>query len=471
MRHPYLGSFRDQATFLRRQFLQDGHLPFTDVLTEDTLAQALATVGGWLDRIFSPLVTLWVFLGQVLSADHSCRAAVARLIAHRVAGGQDPCSARTGAYCQARKRLPEAFFSETALRTGRALDDGVDKGWLWKGRRVYVYDGSSVTMPDTAANQAEYPQPAAQKPGLGFPLARIAAVFSLACGAVVGLGTCRYAGKGQSDLGLLRKLLDLFRPGDVMLADRLMCAWTEMVMLHQRGVESVCRFSSHRKADFRRGRRLGEGDHVVEWPKPQKPRSIDREAYAALPASLTVRECRVRVGQPGFRTRVLIVATTLLDGEAFTKNDLAQLYRARWNAELDLRSLKQVLQMDVLRCKTPELVRKELWTHILAYNLIRTVMAQAATRHSIEPRSISFKGALQTLEAFQPVIALRGERDSAFRRSLYERVLEAVASHRVGDRPDRFEPRRRKRRPKPYDRLMKPRHEAKQALRKGIPEK
>lgn len=471
MRHSRPGAFRDQATFLRRQFLQDGDLPFTNVLTEEVVTHALAAVGSWLDRIFSPLVTLWVFLGQVLSADHSCRAAVARLIAHRVAGGQRPCSARTGAYCQARKRLPEAFFSETALRTGRALDDGVDEGWLWKGRRVYVYDGSSVTMPDTPANQAEYPQPVAQKPGLGFPLARIAAVFSLACGAVVGLGTCRYAGKGQSDLGLLRKLLDLFRPGDVMLADRLMCAWTEMVMLHQRGVDSVCRFSSHRKADFRRGRRLGEGDHVVVWPKPQKPRTIDREAYAALPESLTVRECRVRVGQPGFRTRVLVVATTLLDVEAFTKDDLAQLYRARWHAELDLRSLKQVLQMDVLRCKTPELVRKELWTHILAYNLIRTVMAQAAGRHGIEPRSISFKGALQTLEAFQPVIALRGERDAAFRRSLYERVLEAVASHRVGNRPDRFEPRRRKRRPKPYDRLMKPRHEAKRAMRKGVREK
>ena len=205
-------------------------------------------------------------------------------------------------------------------------------------------------------------------------------MFSLACGAVVGLGTCRYAGKGQSDLGLLRTLLDVFRPGDVMLADRLMCAWTEMVMLKLRGVDCVCRFSSHRTADFRRGMRLGEGDHVVVWPKPPKPRSIDREAYAALPASLTVRECRVRVGQPGFRTRVLVVATTLLDVEAFTKDDLAQLYRARWNAELDLRSLKQMLQMDVLRCRTPELVRKELWTHILAYNLIRAVMAQAAAR-------------------------------------------------------------------------------------------
>jgi Transposase DDE domain len=467
--HPV--SFRRQARFLRRQFLQDGDLPFTTVLTEDVIADALATVGGWLDRIFSPLVTLWVFLGQVLSADHSCRAAVARLNAHRVARGLKPCSPQTGAYCQARKRLPEAFFASVALRTGRALDAAVDEGWLWKGRRVYVYDGSSVTMPDTPANQAEYPQPVAQKPGLGFPLARIGAVFSLACGAVVGLGTCRYAGKGQSDLGVLRTLLDLFRPGDVVLGDRLMCAWTEMVMLKQRGVDCVCRLTSHRKADFRRGRRLGAGDHVVEWPKPQKPRTIDREAYAALPASLTVRECRIRVGQPGFRTRVLVVATTLLEAKEYAKDDLAQLYLARWNAELDLKSLKQTLQMDVLRCKTPELVRKELWAHVLAYNLIRAIAAQAATRHRVEPRSISFKAVAQALEAFQPAMALRGERDAAVRRELCQWLLDAVGSHRVGDRPDRYEPRRRKRRPKPYDRLMKPRHEAKRAMIKGVREK
>jgi hypothetical protein len=464
------GQFRQQVGFLRRQFLQDGELPLTDVLTDRVIAHALTTVGRWLDRIFSPLVTLWVFLGQVLSADHSCRAAVARLIAHRAARGLKPCSARTGAYCRARRRLPEAFFAELARRTGRALDDGAGPRWLWKARRVYVYDGSSVSMPDTPANQAAYPQPAAQKPGLGFPLARIAAVFSLASGAVLDLGTCRYAGKGQSELGLLRTLLGLFRPGDVVLADRQMCAWTEMVMLQQRGVDCVCRFTSHRRTDFRRGRRLGRGDHIVVWPKPPKPRTIDREAYAALPDTLTVRECRVPVGQPGFRTRTLVLATTLLDAGAFPKDELARLYRARWNAELDLRSLKQTLQMDILRCKTPELVRKELWTHILAYNLIRTVMAQAATRHDAEPRSLSFKGAVQTLEAFQPLLALRGRQDPASDDALFQHLLDAIASHRVGDRPDRFEPRRRKRRPKPYDRLMMPRHEAKRAMLKGVPE-
>lgn len=471
MRHSNQGRFRQQVGFLRRQFLQDGDLPFSNVLSEELVARALTAINiFWMDRIYSPLVTLWVFLGQVLSADHSCRAAVARLIAHRILRGQSPCSGETGAYCQARKRLPEKFFSDVARQTGRALEANVDSHWLWKRRRVYVYDGSSVSMPDTPENQSAYPQPVVQKPGLGFPLARIAAVFSLACGAVLDVGICRYAGKGQSELGMLRTLWNIFCRGDVMLADRLMCAWTEMVMLKQRGVDCVCRLTSHRKADFRRGKRLGPGDHIVKWLKPTKPRSIDRKSYDALPEFLMIRECRVRVNQPGFRVKALIVATTLLDVEEFTKDDLTQLYRARWNAELDLRSLKQTLQMDVLRCKTPELVRKELWTHILAYNLIRTIMAQAATKHDIEPRSISFKGTVQTLEAFQPVIAVHDQHAPTVLSALYQHMLDAIANHGVANRPDRFEPRRKKRRPKPYDRLMKPRQEAKRQILHGFSE-
>jgi hypothetical protein len=465
------GRFRQQVSFLRQQFLQDRDLPFGNVLSEGIISQALTAAGVcWLDRIYSPLVTLWVFLGQVLSADHSCRAAVARLIAHRLSRGQRACSAETGAYCLARKRLPEEFFSNVARQTGRTLDAGVDPRWLWKGRRVYAFDGSTISMPDTPENQRAYPQNVAQKPGLGFPIARIAAIFSLACGAVLDVGICRYAGKGQSELGMLRTLWNMFLPGDVMLADRLMCAWTEMVMLKQRSVDCVCRFTSHRKADFRRGKRLGNGDHIVTWHKPTKPRSIDRATYDTLPEFLMIRECRVRVEQPGFRVKTLIVATTLLDADAFSRNDLAQLYRARWNAELDLRSLKQTLQMDVLRCKTPELVRKELWTHILAYNLIRTIIAQAATKHEIDPRSISFKGAVQTLEAFQPVIAIQGQQDLAFRMHLYQQLLNAVAMHRVANRPNRYEPRRKKRRPKPYDRLMKPRWQAKRDMLNGFRE-
>jgi hypothetical protein len=462
MRYPSHGRLRRQVDLFRQQFLQEGSLPFTEVLTEEGLSQALETIqAGWNDRIFTPLVTLWVFLGQVLSADHSGRAAVARLIAQRVAQGRPPCSSETGAYGQARKRLPLAFFAAVARRVGRKLDAQADTQWLWKGRRVHLFDGSSVAMPDTPENRKEYPLTYNQKPGTGFAVARIGAVISLACGAILDLGICRYAGNGQSESGLLRQLWGLFRPGDVLVADRLMCAWTEMVMLKQRGIDTVCRLSSHRTADFRRGTRLGKDDHLVTWRKPRRPRSVAREVYDALPEFLLVRECRVRVAQPGFRVRSLVIATTLLDAEQYTRDDLAQLYRARWNIELDWRSIKDVLQMDVLRCKTPELVRKEIWMHVLAYNLIHTVMAQAASQNGTSPRSISFKATLQVLEAFQPLIASQADRGHRHRESLYREVLRAIARHRVADRPDRFEPRMAKRKPKNYNRLTKPRQEIK----------
>jgi hypothetical protein len=465
-RHP--AASREQVSTLRRQFLQDGDLPFTDVLTEEVLAQALATVTGWLDRVFSPLVTLWVFLGQVLSADHSCRAAVARLIAHRLARGKRPCSPRTGAYCQARRRLPESFFADVACSVGRNLDARAQRDWLWKGRRVYLFDGTTVTMPDTPKNQEAYPQVYNQKPGLGFPIARIGAVISLACGAVVSLGFCQYAGKGQGEVSLLRRLWDVLRPGDVLLGDRLMSGWVGMHLLKQRGVDTVSRLSAHRRADFRKGRRLGTDDHLVAWKKPTSIRSVDRPTYHALPEFVTVRETRIRVQQPGFRTRSIVVVTTLLDLGQATKEDLATLYRARWHNELDLRSLKSAMQMGELRCKTPEMVRKEVWAHILAYNLIRTVMAQAATTHGVLPRSVSFTGAMQTLEAFQPLLEFSAAQDDASRLRLYHDLLDAIATHRVGDRPGRYEPRLKKRRRNNYDWLTKPRAEMKRKMAKGF---
>ena len=443
MRHSQQGRFRQQVNILRRQFLQEGKLPFTEVLSANGISQALEAVKVcWNDRIFSPLVTLWVFLGQVLSGDQSCRAAVARLIAHRVSQGLKPCSSETGAYCQARKRLPEAFFSAVAFLVGRTLDAKVDPQWLWKGRRVYLFDGSTVSMPDTRENQQAYPQLYNQKPGTGFPIARIAAIISLSCGAILNLGICRYAGKGQGEVSLLRQLWSILCPGDVLLTDCLMSNWAGITLLQQRGVETVSRLNKAvRSADFRRGKRLGKDDHLVRWKKPTSIRSLDRPTYKSLPEFLTIREARIRVEQPGFRTKVIVVVTTLLDPEQTTTEDLALLYRERWNNELDLRSIKITLQMDILRCKTPELVRKEIGTHVLAYNLIRTIMAQAAIQHAIPPRSISFKATLQALEAFQPMIACQGYRGLSHREELYRHLLQAIAQHRVADRPDRFEPR------------------------------
>ena len=473
MRHSQHGRFRQQFHFLRRQFLQEGGLPFTDVLSTDVISRAMETLKfEWNERIFTPLVTLWVFLGQVLSADHSCRAAVARLIAHRVSQGMKPCSSKTGAYCQARKRLSEAFFSTVALLVGRTLDAQVDSRWLWKGHRVYLFDGSTVSMPDTLANQRAYPQLYNQKPGTGFPIARIAAIISLSCGAILNLGICRYAGKGQGEVSLLRQLWSVLRRGDVLLTDCLMSNWVGIILLQQRGVETVSRLNKAvRSADFRRGTRLGKDDHLVHWSKPTSIRSVDRATYKSLPKSLTIRETRFRVEQPGFRTKYIVVVTTLLDPILTTKEDLALLYRERWNNELDLRSIKITLQMDILRCKTPELVRKEIWTHVLAYNLIRTIMAQAAVHHEIPPRSISFKATLQTLEAFQPMIACQEHRGIAYLEELYRHLLQAIVQNRVADRPDRFEPRKKKRRPKSYARLMKPRQELKRKMAKGFQEK
>ena len=468
MRYVEHGRFRQQVRFLQCQFLQHSEMPFANVLSAETVSQALEAVGCCvLDRIYTPMVTLWVFLTQVLSADHSCRAAIARLIAHRISQGNRPCSPESGAYCQARKRLPEQFFSNVARKAGQTLDAQANPRWLWKQRRVYAFDGATVSMPDTPNNQEAYPQLYNQRPGLGFPLARIAAIFSLSCGAVVDLGICRYAGKGQGELSLLRALWGFFRAGDVLLTDRLMCSWTEIYLLKQRGIDSVTRLSK-RRADFRRGKRLSHGDHIVQWRKPGMPRGMAWSDYKSMPAFLTMRETLINVEQPGFRSQRIIVATTLLDDQAVSKADLAQLYRARWNAELDLRSLKQTMQMEVLRCKTPSLVRKEIWTHILAYNLIRTIMAQAAARYGIEPRSISFKGAIQTLEAFQPAIALKGPHSSVLLIQLFAQLLRAVARHRVANRPDRVEPRLKKRRPNHYHVLCRPRAEAKERMMKGL---
>jgi hypothetical protein len=464
------GRLRQQISFLRRQFLQEGELPFTDVLSEETIAPALDAIDAcWKDRIYPPLVTLWVFLGQVISADHSCRAAVARLIVHRLSQGLEACSPRTGAYCQARERLPEKFFSAVTCLVGRALESKVDPKWLWKGRRVYMFDGSTVTMPDTPENQQAYPQVYNQKPGLGFPIARIGVIASLSCGAIVSLGFCRYAGKGQGETSLLRRMWDVLCPGDVLLGDRLMANWPGIVMLQQRGVEVVSRLDeTKRTANFRKGERLGKGDHIVRWRKPNSIRSVDRKTYNALPEFLTIRETRIQTHVSGFRSKTFVVVTTLLDPEQATKEDLALLYRARWNNELDLRSIKSTMQMDVLRCKTPELVRKEVWTHILAYNLIRTIMAQAAFRHDVEPRTISFKGALQTLEAFQPLIDFQGHRGAGFRQHLYEQLLDVIVLHRVADRPDRFEPRQKKRRHRKVEWMTKPRWELKREMAQGV---
>jgi len=440
-------SFRAAVADARRH----GDLYFAALLPQDRIQKAFgAAIEIWQGWIYTPAVTVWVFLSQCLSPDHSCRDAVARLIAWRVARGLKPCSAETGAYCTARNDLPEEVVHKLVCDTGKQVEDESPEGWLWHGRKVRVVDGSTVTMPDTPANQAVYPQMKAQKPGCGFPIARILVIFSLAVGTVLEAAIGKYKGKQTGESSLFRQLHQVLGEGDVVLADRCFSGWCDMAMVLQRGVDIVVRKHQLRRTDFRTGKRLGKEDHLVCWSRPQRPKWMSAAQYSTLPEELTLREIRIHVTHKGMRTQSLLVVTTLLDVEEYTAEEIAKLYRRRWQAELHLRSIKVVLQMDHLRCKTPERVHNEFYMHLVGYNLIRSVMAVAASQSGTSPWEISFKGAVQTLSHFLPLLLA-----NAATEAWCEALCTAVATHVVGDRPDRFEPRRVKRRAKPYKLLQK----------------
>lgn len=443
------GSLRLQVEQARRS----DALHFAALLSEQCIDQALgaarAAFQGWL---YTPAVMVWCFVAQVLSSDHSCRDTVARLVAHRVSRGQKACSAATGAYCTARDKLPEDFCHRLMTEAGQRVSAAAPQAWRWRGHRVRIADGTTTTMADTPANQREYPQPRSQQPGCGFPILRLVVLLCLATGTVLDAAWGQYRGKRTGETSLFRTLSHHLDPGDVLLVDRYFAGWFDIALLERDGVEVVVRQHASRRVDFRTGTRLGPNDHLIVLPKPARPEWMSVEEYEALPDDLILREVRVVVRQRGFRTRQVIVLTTLTHHELYPCEALAQLYRQRWQAELNLRSLKTVMQMDHLRCKEPRRVRNELRMHLLGYNLLRGVMAEAAAAAGVEPWQVSFKGTLQTINQFLPT--LRGADDLA---AWCIALLASVASHAVGNRPGRFDPRRRKRRPKNYPLLTKPR--------------
>lgn len=462
MSQPHRRRTSHQPCSLRRQFAQAPGLPFSELLSEKQVEEVLPQAGvTYRNRIYTPVVTICMFLSQVLDPDHCCREAVSRLIAHLAASGKPTCSSKTASYCKARQRLPESVLAELTRRTGQQLHEEAPPEWRWKGRSVKVIDGSTISMPDTEANQEEYPQSRSQAPGLGFPIARIVVVFSLPVGSVLSLALGCWRGKGTGEKSLFRSLWECLEPGDVLLGDCNYDSYAQMALLQQRGVDTVCRALPSRGSDFRRGTRLGKGDHLVRWQRPWRPQWMDRQTYRSVPTTMAVREVKVTVSEKGFRSKRFVVATTLLEANEITAQDLADLYLIRWQAELNLRSLKEVMQMDVLRCQTPSMVRKEIWAHLLAYNLVRTVMAQTALEHNLLPWNLSFKGTLQTLNAFRDYLLTASARQ--FPR-LCRELTKAISRHRVGDRPGRCEPRARKRRPKPYRLLTIPRAQARAAL-------
>jgi hypothetical protein len=450
---------RDQINLLR----DSEQLPFCDLLDEGTIQKVLDQEDvSFRETVFTPIVTLWTFLSQVISADRSCRKAIDQLLAYLVARGKDPCRPeKTDTYCKARQRLPVGVTQSLTRKTAEDLEDKAPEEWLWKGRHVNVVDGTTVSMPDTESNQRAFPQPKTQARGVGFPLARLVAVISLATAAVRDLAIGPYKGKETGETALFRTLMDRLQRGDVVLGDRYFASYFGIAMLVQRGVDGLFRLHQKRKVDFRRGRRLGVEDHVVEWTRPARPDWMDEELYALIPETMLVRELRVQVEEKGFRVSELVLATTMVDGQVYSKEELADLFLERWNIELDLRSIKIAMEMDVLRCKTAQMVVKEIWTHLLAYNLIRGLIAAAAEAHGKEPRRLSFKGALQALQAFRDSMGLTSRER---RRALVEQMLLAIIAYEVGNRPGRVEPRAIKRRPKPHDLLCEPREQARERL-------
>jgi putative transposase len=294
---------------------------------------------------------------------------------------------------------------------------------------------------------------------------RVVVVLGLATAALIDAAFGPGKGKHTGETALFRQLLGSLKKGDVVVADRYYCSFWLVALLRQRGVDAAFRLHQRRRYDFRRGQRLGRCDHVVSWAKPARPDWMDEPTYAALPDELEVRELRFAVDEPGYRSRQIVVATTLTDATEYPKTEVADLYHGRWHVELDLRSLKQALKMERPTCKTPEMARKEAWAHFLAYDLVRQTMAEAARAGQCQPRQLSFAGAQQTLEAFRWLLLLAGP--GAWREQLVAALRSAVGTHRVGNRPGRIEPRAVKRRPKEYDRLMKPRAEARAELLGG----
>jgi len=406
-------------------------------------------------RTYPLPLTFWAFLSQVLSPGSSCREVVRKVQAWYAPQATPPDSG-TSAYCQARRRLPLVCLTELHQTLANQLSARITTPELWLGRRVKVVDGTGVSMPDTAANQQAWPQPAGQKTGCGFPVVKLVACFCLASGALLHWveGTLH-----EHDGRLLQKLLSVFKKGEVVLADRGFSSYASLATLRARGVDSVMRVHQFRKLDWRTGQRLGRRDRLVTWQKGLLQGKLwTAEQWAQLPAAITVRLVEIVVAVPGFRTQKLVLVTTLLDAQTYSAEALGQLYFRRWAVELCFRDIKTTLGLDVLRCQAPAMVRKEIVMHALAYNLIRALMQDIAHSYQVSVQRLSFKGTVDALRQWRELFesAKSQTRTTCKLRKLF---YQSIAHDLLPDRPNRSEPRVVKRRPKNFRLLTKPRHE------------
>lgn len=427
---------------------------FFNLLTSDQLLDTVdALAPPHRERLYPPTETLSMFLAQALSADRSCQRIVNQAAVQRVVSGLSASSTHTGGYCRARQRLPTDMVSTLTRDLGALLDSQVPDHWRWRGHRVRIVDGTTVTLPDTPANQETFPQQGGQRPGLGFPICRLVGITCWSSGALLNAAVGRFNGKGSDEQTLLRSIQDTFEPGDIVLGDAFYATYFFLAAMLSNGVDVLMEQhgARRRSTDFRRGQKVGERDHLIRFTKPERrPRWMDEAQYQSAPDEITVREMKV-AGK--------VLVTTMTCSDTYPKPALKALYQSRWHVELDIRHIKETLGMDILSCKTPEMAVKEVWVYLLAYNLLRLMMAQSALMADIRPRTISFKHCLQIWLAWseQRVLGKQGQLDQLF-------LL--MAQQRVGNRPGRTEPRAVKRRPKAFPLLTKPRGDAREHVRR-----
>lgn len=435
-----------RTQILQQKFTQSIGLPFQEILPASQIEKAIKELSiKYKNRLFSPIVTIWAFLSQVLDFDKSCHNAVSRIITWLSGENVELPSTDTSAYCQARKRLPEKLLQRLFEESGENLESKVNSLNLWCGRHVKLIDCSTVSMPDTPANQQTYPQSTSQQPGCGFPIASLCVIFSLITGAATALSIDKL---NTNDIKLARRIYQFLNPLDVLLGDSAFCSYADFCWVSNQGCDAVVRKHNGRCQKLQGGRLVGKNDKILAWSKPKTcPTTLTQEEFAALPNSLKIREIFYSIEIPGFRTKSVTLITTLLDTQAFPTYKLIELYHSRWNVELDLRHLKTSLGMDILRSKTPDMVRKEIYIYLLAYNLLRSIMWSAGTTHSTPPLRLSLQGTRRHLINFLTKLVSVSQ---TFRYQVYSTLLKVVAHKAVPQRPKRVEPRKIKRRPKHY---------------------
>lgn len=449
-------------------FVAQPGLPFASLLSAKRIEQIFAKHNALfgIHGVYNTAVMLWSFLGQVLrdGKEAACQSAVARVVNYCLATGEEPPTADTGDYCRARAKLSEPALQELTREVADEMEANAPNKWLWHGMHAKLIDGFTFTMPDTPGNQSQYPQQKAQKPGVGQPIARAVGIMSLATAAIMDVAIGPYAGKETGETALLRTILKSLRPNDIAVLDRYYCSFMMIALMLNQGTHVCTRMHQIRHTDFRRGRRLGKYDHVLQWNRPLRSKWMSKDLYGQIPETLELREIRYKVVEKGRRTKELTIVTTLIDANEFTKEDIAELYGFRWNSELDIGSIKTTMNLSHVRCKSPEMVHREVWATLLAYNLIRSTIAGAAALHDRQPRQISFTSACQYVLASWMI---RSSDSVADQKNHSLQLLKQIASCEVANRPGRLEPRVIKRRRHGYPLMQQPRNVLRAQLRKS----